>query len=167
MARREDPFMLTYYRFLPVSLQTKIDGFIEKLDETCGEFAKKRYIQGKTLNKIAEEMGYVERSLYSLRMRILNLWELTLINSNFEYQCNRVLNVIKRHGAIDHYRLVDSLNIYDRPGLNYVELEEILDVLLVTGQIKNFVKPNPRGRKKRQYVITNSLKTLSKLSQNI
>jgi len=167
MAKREDPFLLTNYRFLPNNLRTRINEFIEKLDETCKEFAIKRYVQGKTLSNIAEEMGYVERSLYSLRDRILNLWDLTFINDDFEYHCDRVLSVIKRYGVVEHYRLANNLNL-DRAGLNHIDLKNILDILLVNGQIKLFIKPRPNGgRPKRKYVITNSVIIQSFLSQDI
>lgn len=166
MAKREDPFLLTNYRFLPSNLRTRINEFIEKLDETCKEFAIKRYTQGKTLSQVAEEMGYVERSLYSLRERILNLWDVAFINDDFEYQCDRVLTVIKRYGVVEHYRLANNLNL-DRAGLNHIDLKNILDILLVNGQIKLFIKPRPRGRPKRKYVIANSVIIQSFLSQDL
>lgn len=167
MAKREDPFLLTNYRFLPDNLRTRIDEFIEKLDEVCREFAIKRYVQGKTLSIVAEEMGYVERSLYSLRERILNLWDLMFINNEFEYQCDRVLSVIKRYGVVEHYRLANNLNL-DRAGLNHIDLKNILDILLVSGQIKLFIKSRPNGgRPKRKYVIANSVIIQSFLSQDL
>jgi len=161
VAKRVDPFLLINYRFLPSSLRTRVDDFIEKLDKVCMEFAIKRYVQGKTFSQIAEEMGYVERSLYSLRERTLNLWELSFINNNFEYHCDRILSVINRYGDIEHSRLVNTLHM-ERAGLNHTDFKNILEVLLVTGQIKLFIVPKLKGgRPKRKYVIGNSYANLT------
>ena len=153
MAKREDPFLLTHYRFLPVSLKARVDEFIDKLDSDCREFAMKRYIKGMKLSDIAEEMGYVERSLYLIRERVIDLWKMTLIGNDFEYHYNRALNIMQRYGAVDHSVLMVHINLY-RYGLNRKDLKAIIDVLLASGNIKVFIKPAPGGSQpKRKYVI--------------
>ncbi|NLI74761.1 MAG: hypothetical protein GX369_08375 [Euryarchaeota archaeon] len=166
MTRKEDPFLLVNYRFLPDNLQKRIDLFLNKLDDTCRKFAHKRYIEGKTFCDIAEEMGYVERSLYSIRSRILALWDLTFVNNDFEHHCNRVLGAIKRYGAIDHYKLADNLSLR-RSGLSHMDLKAILDILLIDGDIKLHIRSRPNGgRPKRTYVIANSGITRALSGQN-
>lgn len=156
MAKREDPFMLTHYRFLPASLKTRVDEFIDKLDETCKEFVKKRYIDGMSLGDIAEEMGYVERSIYLIREKVIDMWCLTLIDNDYKYHCNRILNAIRRYGTIDHYRLLNNLH-FDRFGLGPKDFKCMIDMLLANGNIRIYFKLKPNDRRpKRKYTINNS-----------
>lgn len=165
MARREEPLMLMYYRFLPASLKTQVDGFIDKLDSTCKEFVKKRYLDGMSLGNIAEDMGYVERSIYLIREKVIDMWSLTLIDSNFKYHCNRILNVIRRCGTIDHYRLLNNLN-FGRFGLGPKDFKSMIDILLANGNIRVYIKSKANNRRpKRKYTINNSVNTQSIFSQ--
>lgn len=167
MAKKEDPFMLTNYRFLPEGLRTRVNDFVESLDGSCKEFVTKRYMQGKTLAQVAEEMGYVERSVYSIRDRVLNLWDMAFFNKDFEYQCDRVLGVIRRYGAIEHHRLLSNLNL-NRSGLNQIHLKNIIDLLVITKEIKLLIIPKTKGgRPKRKYVIANSVIPKSFFSHNL
>jgi len=156
LAKKEDPFMLANYRFLPNHLRVRVDEFIEKLDKACRQFVVKRYVEGKALYQVAEEMGYAERTIYSIRDRVIDLWNLTFLSTHLEYNRERILNVIKRYGVIEHHRLVNNLHL-NRSGLNRMDFKDILEVLIVTGQIKlRIIKPGPKGRPKRQYIINNS-----------
>ncbi|MDR3543262.1 MAG: hypothetical protein P4L69_20220 [Desulfosporosinus sp.] len=74
MSELSEPIELEFYPFLDERCRATVDQFLEKLDPRFRTFAFKRYGEGKTIQQIAEEMGYSERNLFKFRKRILLCW---------------------------------------------------------------------------------------------
>lgn len=146
MAKKEDPFMLENYRFLPQRKKCYVDAFIEMLDETCREFAVKRYIEGKTISQVAEEMDYTDRSLYLYREKIIELWNLYSQNDYFTYHRQRIIAMIRKHGVIDHSKLTMNMNL-KRSGLKYSDFIEMIKTLIASGDVKCTVISKFRPKK--------------------
>jgi len=158
MAKKEEPFELQNYRFLPPRLQGVVDGFISKLDDVTREFAIKRYVEGKTYGQIAEEMGYAERSLYPYRERIITLWYLYSDRERLDYHIQRVMSMLQKHGVISHSRLLMNLSL-KRSGLSYSEFTTIMDVLISSGKVVCYtVSPGKSGgRPAKKYSLASCL----------
>ncbi|TEB15160.1 hypothetical protein Psfp_02336 [Pelotomaculum sp. FP] len=151
MAKKEDPFMLENYRFLTPLKKSYIDSFFKKLDNVSREFAIKRYVEGKTISLIAEEMDYTERSLYAYREKIIELWELYSKKERLEYHKQRIVGMIRRHGVIDHSKLLMNINL-KRSGLRLNEFTDIINTLIATGEVICEIMPG--NRSKRRYSLT-------------
>lgn len=75
----EDP--LRYYRFLGGNAKASINDFFSILEEPYRTYARKRYIESKTIEQIAEEMGYSPRTIYNFRQKVLKYWLIFSSNS--------------------------------------------------------------------------------------
>lgn len=137
MAKKEDPFMLEHYRFLSPQKQEYINTFLKKLDDVCREFAVKRYVEGKTINQIAEEIGYTERAVYAYRDRIISLWYVYSEQEKLNHHRQRLLNILKKHGIMKHRRLMWNFNL-KRSGLTNREFKDIIEQLILSGKIISF-----------------------------
>lgn len=135
MAKKEDPFMLENYRFLPCRKKCYVDAFIDMLDETCREFAVKRYVEGKTISQVAEEMGYTDRAIYLYREKIIELWNLYSQDDYFAYHRQRIIAMIRKHGVIEHSKLTMNMNL-KRSGLKYSDFIEMIKALIASGDVK-------------------------------
>lgn len=145
MAKREEPFELQNYRFLPPRLRGVVDGFISKLDDTTREFTVKRYVEGKTYGQIAEEMGYAERSLYPYRERVITLWYLYSDRERMEYHIQRIISMLQRHGVMYHRNLLRFINL-KQSGLTYDEFQDIMKLLTSTNIVICYnTSPGRRG----------------------
>lgn len=147
MAKREDPFMLANYRFMSPKKRGIVDKFIAKLDDTCREFATKRYVENKTVAQVAEEMGYTERAVYAFRNRIISLWDLYSDGKRdkYEYHRQRIIKAVKRRGVIRHWRLKKNLNLR-RSGLSETEFMDLLNRLVAEGRvIRYYSTPGKKG----------------------
>jgi len=67
---------LKHYRFLKGDSRTFVNEFILLLNDPYQTFAHKRYVEAKTIEQIAEEMGYAPRTLYNFRRKVLKLWRI-------------------------------------------------------------------------------------------
>lgn len=70
----EEP--LTDWRFLKPPIRDEIDEFFNRLPEPYNSFARLRYQQCETMEKVAEELGYSTRHCYRLRTKVLRWWVL-------------------------------------------------------------------------------------------
>jgi len=146
LVKKEDPFVLANYRFLPLHRRKQVDEFVKRLDGTCREFAVKRYVEGKTVSQAAEEMGYTERAVYIYRDRIVTLWNLYAEQDKLEYHRQRVLNIMRKHGVIKHRTLLMNLHL-KRSGLTSNEFREIINQLVAAGKVMYFIsEPKGAGR---------------------
>lgn len=152
MSKKEDPFMLKNYRFLPLRRRKYVDSFITQLDETSRNFATLRYVDGKIISQVAEEMGYSDRAVYAYRDRVISLWNLYADQNRLDYHRQRVLNMLKKHQIIKHRKLIMNLNL-KRSGLTNSEFKEIIYQLIETKQIKCHVSiPPAQGRRGKIYI---------------
>ncbi len=68
--------VLKNYRFWRGPLRQQIEDFLSRLPEPYRRFAVLRYVEGKTMECIAEEMAYSTRSMYVFREKVLKWWRL-------------------------------------------------------------------------------------------
>ncbi len=68
--------VLKNYRFWQGHLRRLIDDFLSRLPQPYRRFAILRYVEGKTMECIAEEMDYSPRSMYVFRRKVLDWWRL-------------------------------------------------------------------------------------------
>lgn len=70
---------LKNYRFLRGPRRQEIDEFISMLPEPYKTFAVMRYLDGFTMERIAEKMNYSTRNMYCFRQKILEWWAIFAI----------------------------------------------------------------------------------------
>lgn len=148
--KREDPFMLANYRFLPARLKGKVTRFFNLLDQPYRDFALKRYAQGKSMAAVAEEMGYAERSLYTFREKVITLWMLYCDHERFESHKQRMIAMIRRHSPISHSRLMMNMNL-KRSGLSNEDFLDLIEILVATGEIDRVLVSRGNGKMARVY----------------
>ncbi|MBE3584955.1 MAG: hypothetical protein IMW94_02045 [Thermoanaerobacter sp.] len=148
--KREDPFMLANYRFLPARLKEKVNRFINLLDQPYRDFASKRYAQGKSMAVVAEEMGYAERSLYTFREKVITLWMLYCDHERLEAHKQRMIAMIRRHSPISHSRLLMNMNL-KRSGLSIDDFLDLIEILVATGVIDRVLVSRDNGKLARVY----------------
>lgn len=64
-------FLLRHYDLLSPTQQKMLENFISALPEAERYFARRKYIDGATVEQIAAEMCYTERNIYRIRRRVL------------------------------------------------------------------------------------------------
>lgn len=77
-------FLLRHYSFLSASQQRMLEKFILALPEHERYFAKRRYLDGATVEQIAQEMCYTERNIYRIRQRVLEKLRVYMISREVE-----------------------------------------------------------------------------------
>lgn len=76
LAKAEEP--LKDYRFLKSPIRNEMDNFFNCLPEPYRTFAFLRYQQSRTMENVAEMLGYSTRTCYNFRLKVLKWWVLFL-----------------------------------------------------------------------------------------
>lgn len=104
------------------------------LSDISRSFVQMRYMDRKTMEEISENLHYSERSLYKMRRRIIESWRNYTNHDILEDHQKRLWNMIKRHGEIEHSRLLKNFNL-KRQGLNIFDFEYMIDKLILEEKI--------------------------------
>lgn len=139
--KRQDPFMLRNYRFLPPRLKERVDAFLAALGQPHRDFAQKRYVEGKSMAEVAEEMGYAERSLYAIREKVIFWWNIFSERDAVERLKNRVLGIVRKRRVVKHSKLLMSIHL-QRSKLTHQDLADAVSLLEAEGIIRRMVSRN-------------------------
>ncbi len=163
----EDPLEFKNYSFLPPKIREKVDLFMSRLRPIEHKFLELRYFKDLSMPEVAGSLNYPERSLYAIRNRVLIQWKVFSESELNERHLTRILNILRNHKKLAHSKLLKNMNL-QRSGVNLQEFLDLLDFLIVTGQIEcEFVHSLGRGRPKKVYFLNSFVKSSSENDERI